>query len=159
MPCKMETRKRVWKLQETVASENTHLHKKTKYAWTVEAHESSRRRLESTLPRNHEGHIAEKGFNSLTHCNLGHKFIPMPQAMKNPDAKAAVDKEWNKLETVPAWALEEVKSKKKAVLEAQRDKGKSTLLHWWTCVTFKKRGVRTHITKIQRTSRAQRRHS
>ena len=27
------------------------------------------------------------------HYNLVHKFIPMPQAMKIPDAKAAVDKE------------------------------------------------------------------
>ena len=25
--------------------------------------------------------------NSLSHCNLVHKFIPMPQAMKIPDAK------------------------------------------------------------------------
>ena len=32
----------------------------------------------------------------MTHCNLVHKFIPMPQAMKIPDAKAAVDKEWKK---------------------------------------------------------------
>ena len=29
---------------------------------------------------------------SMTHCNLAHKFSPMPQAMKIPDAKAAVDK-------------------------------------------------------------------
>ena len=32
--------------------------------------------------------------NPLTHGNLVHKFIPMPQAMKVPDAKAAVNKEW-----------------------------------------------------------------
>ena len=31
--------------------------------------------------------------NSLQHCNLVHKFIPMLQAMKTPAAKAAVDKE------------------------------------------------------------------
>ena len=29
--------------------------------------------------------------------NLLHKFIPMPQAMKIPAAKAAVDKEWEKI--------------------------------------------------------------
>ena len=29
----------------------------------------------------------------------------MPQAMKIPDAMAAVDKEWKKLETIPAWDL------------------------------------------------------
>ena len=44
-------------------------------------------------PPNHEDHIAGKGENSLQHYNLVHKFIPMPQAMKIPAAKAAVDKE------------------------------------------------------------------
>ena len=29
----------------------------------------------------------------MTHYNVVHKFIHMPQAMKIPDAKAAVDKE------------------------------------------------------------------
>ena len=52
--------------------------------------------------KNHEDHIAGKGCTSLVHCNLDHKLIPMPQAMKIPDAKAAVEKEWKKLETIPA---------------------------------------------------------
>ena len=50
----------------------------------------------------------------MTHYNLVHKFIPMPQAMKIPDAKAAVDKEWKKLETISAWQLGRVKSKEDA---------------------------------------------
>ena len=78
--------------------------------------------MESSQPQNHEDHIAGKGFTSMSHYNLVHKFIPTPQAMKNPDAKAAVDKEWKKLETIPAWKLEKVKSKKEVILEAQRDK-------------------------------------
>ena len=41
--------------------------------------------------------LQEKGENSLQHFNLVHKFIPLPQAMKIPAAKAAVDKEWEKL--------------------------------------------------------------
>ena len=61
MPCKMDTRKRARKPQETAASECTDSHKKTMYACIVEAHESTRKRLESTLPRYHEDHIAEKG--------------------------------------------------------------------------------------------------
>ena len=47
-----------------------------------------------------------------------HEFIPMPQAMKIPDAKAAVDREWKKLETIPAWELKKVTSKKEVILEA-----------------------------------------
>ena len=44
--------------------------------------------------------------------NLVHKFILMPQAMKIPAAKAAVDKEWEKLEKISPWNLTKVKSKK-----------------------------------------------
>ena len=46
-----------------------------------------------TLPRDHEGHIAEKGFNSTSHYDVVHKFSPTPQAMEILDAKEAVDKE------------------------------------------------------------------
>ena len=63
-----------------------------------------------------------KGNNSLQHCNLFHKFIPMPQAMKIPAAKAAVDKEWEKLEKISAWNLTKVRSKKEVIDEA-RTKG------------------------------------
>ena len=60
----------------------------------------------------------------MTHYNLVHKFIPMSQVMKIPDAKAAVDKELKKLETIPAWDLEKVKRKKEFILETHRDKKK-----------------------------------
>ena len=40
--------------------------------------------------------LAAKGTNSLSHCNLVHKFIPMPQAFKIPVVKAAVEK-WQNL--------------------------------------------------------------
>ena len=61
MLCEMETRKRKRKLQETVPNENTNSRKKTNYACIVEAHESTRKRLESALPRNHQDHIAGNG--------------------------------------------------------------------------------------------------
>ena len=48
----------------------------------------------------------------------------MPQVAKIPDAKAAVYKEWNKLETISAWQLNEVKSKKEVIQEAQKDNRK-----------------------------------
>ena len=62
----------------------------------------------------HEDRIAGKGFTSMLHYNLVHKLIPMPQAMKIPDARAAVDKEWKKLETIPSMAIwEKSRAKKK----------------------------------------------
>ena len=55
---------------------------KTKHACVVEADESTRIRLEGALERYHEDHSAAKGINSLSHENLVHKFIPLPQAKK-----------------------------------------------------------------------------
>ena len=66
IPWKMGTRRCFKGLRETIASGDTHRHKKTKCVWKVEVHESSRNRLESTLPMDHDDHIAEKGLNSLS---------------------------------------------------------------------------------------------
>ena len=57
--------------------------------------------------------------NSLQHNNLVHKFIRLPQAIKIPAAKAAVDKEWRKLEKIPAWNLTKVRSKSEVIDEAR----------------------------------------
>ena len=70
---------------------------KTSLACILEADESTRLRMGESLPNHHEDHIAGKGDNSLQHYNLVHKFIPMPQTMKILAARAAVDKEWEKL--------------------------------------------------------------
>ena len=51
--------------------------------------------------------LQEKG----CHYNLVHNIIPMPQAMKMPDAKTAVEKEWEKLEKISAWQLTKVRKK------------------------------------------------
>ena len=91
----------------------------TKLACIVEANESTRMRMGKSIPPNHEDHIAGKGENSLQHYNLVHKFIPMPQAMKIPAAKAAVDKEWEKLEKFSSWNLTKVQSKKTVIEEAR----------------------------------------
>ena len=76
-------------------------------------------RIGNSIPQHHQDHIAGKGENSLQHYILVHKFVPMPQAMKIPAAKAAVDKEWEKLEKISAWNLTKVRSKKEVVDEAR----------------------------------------
>ena len=48
----------------------------------------------------------------------------MPQAMKIPDAKAAVDKEWKKLDTIPALDVRKVKRKKEVIKEARKNNNK-----------------------------------
>ena len=91
----------------------------TKLACIQEADESTRMRMGNSIPHHHEDHIAGKGENSLQHYNLVHKYIPVPQAMKIPATKAAVDKEWEKLEKISAWNLAKVKNKKQVIEEAR----------------------------------------
>ena len=75
---------------------------KTKHACIIDADESTRIRLEGAPCGYHEDHIAAKGINSLSRYHSVHKFIPMPQTLKKPDAKVAVEKEWEKMERIPA---------------------------------------------------------
>ena len=67
---------------------------KTKLGCILEADESTRLRMGNSVSNYHEDHFSGKGDNSLQHYNLVHIFIPIPQAIKIPAAKAAVDKEW-----------------------------------------------------------------
>ena len=92
---------------------------KTKLACILEADESTRMRMGNSIPHHHQDHITGKGENSLQHYNLVHKFIPMPQAMEIPAAKAAVDMEWEKLEKISAWNLTKGRSKKEVIDEAR----------------------------------------
>ena len=73
---------------------------KSKFACILEASEPTRMRMEGTLSNYHEDHIAGK---ETIHYNITFRYtiFPMPQAVKIPAAKAAVDKEWEKLEKYP----------------------------------------------------------
>ena len=84
------------------------------------------------------------------HYNLVSKFIPMLQAMKIPDAKAAVDKEWEKLEKLPAWHMAKVNSQKEVILESQKEQ---RTVHFATLMDnchLKKCGVGHKRSEIQR---------
>ena len=69
LPGKLRTQKRSNMLRrnrrrnQTVPTKS----KKTKHACIVEADEFKGKRLGSILPEDHENHIAEKGFNSMSH--------------------------------------------------------------------------------------------
>ena len=82
---------------------------KTTLACILEADESTRLRMGNPIPHHHEDLFAGKGENSAQHYNFVHKFIPMPQAMKIPAAKAAVYKEWENWGN-SAWNLTKVRS-------------------------------------------------
>ena len=123
---------------------------KTKLTCILEADEYTRMRMGNSIPSNHEEHIAGKGENSLQHYNLVHKFIPMPQAMKIPAAKAAVDKECEKLEKISAWNLTKVRSKKEVIDEART---KGARVHFGDGhMSFEECRIGGKAPKIQRSS-------
>ena len=74
--CKLQSDK----YRETCRTVEEH---KTKYACIVEADVSMRKRMEGSLHKNLEDHIAGQELNSLRHYNLVRKFILMPQALNS----------------------------------------------------------------------------
>ena len=73
----------------------------------------------------------------------------MPQVMKFPDAKAAVDKEWKKLETIPTWQLEKVRSKKEVNKEAQNNKNKVYFASWMDTCHLKNAELKPQFQKYK----------
>ena len=116
--------------------------------WNLKNPQGNEWNLLSTT--NHEDHIAGEGFTSMSHYNLVHKLIRMSQAMKIPDAKAAVDKKW-KSSRRSQHDLEKVKNKKEVILEALRYKKEGPLRYTDGHLSP---GVGTKITEVQKQSRA-----
>ena len=82
----------------------------------------------------------------------------MPQAIKIPDAKAAVDKEWEKLEKLLAWQSKQSEEQKGGHSGSTKRENESPLCHIDGHLSSQQSWVWTKVTKVHRTSRAQRRH-
>ena len=67
--------------------------------------------------------LQERVDNALQHYNLVHKFIPIPKAMKISATKAAVDKEWEKLEKDFGVGPDRKSEVRKEVIDEARTKG------------------------------------
>ena len=62
------------------------------------------------VKRLHMDHIAEKDVGSF-HCGLVHKPVAFQEALKIPEAKAAVDEEWGQKKQNPSVGCQESKTK------------------------------------------------
>ena len=142
MPCKTCKKK---KNGETRNKTNDF---KSKLACILETSESTRLRMEGFLPNHHEDHIVGKRDNSLQHYHLEHKFIPVPHAMKIPAAKAAADKEWEKLEKIPAWDKTRVRHKSEAIDEARTKGMKVHSASLMDICHLKECRIRTSVPKV-----------
>ena len=159
MRCKKSTQ-HTSSVRETAARlEASNKVPKTKYVFIVESHESTRQPVEPSLPQFQEDHIAGKGVNSMSHHSLVHKFIPMPQVAKIPDAKGAVENVLNKLETISAWQLKKVKSKREVGHPRGTKRPKeSPLCYIDGHMSSPEFRDGTKVSEVQRSSRAPRWH-
>ena len=61
--------------------------------------------------KNHEDHIEGRGMSAWSYNNLVHNFVPLPQAMKIPEAETVVEKEREKIRNTGMAADESQKTK------------------------------------------------
>ena len=89
---------------------------------------------------------------------LVHKFVPMLQAMKIPAAEAAVDKEWEKLQKIPAWDITKVRSKSDVIDDARTKGRKIHFASLMEHLSFEECRIGDKAPKIQRSSCTPRRY-
>ena len=106
---------------EEIASQKVPI---TIYGCIVESNKSAWRRVESSLRSKHEDRIAGKGFASMTHCSLVHKFMAFASSDENSRCKSCRGQGMEEARDDHSMATEKVRSKKEVILEAQRDKKK-----------------------------------
>ena len=82
----------------------------------------------------------------------------MLPAMKIPAAKAAVDKEWDRLEKIPAWDLTKVRNKSEVIDEARTKGVKAHFVSLMDICHLKNAELEAKHQKIQRSSCTPRRH-
>ena len=87
-------------------------------------------------------------FLSLSHYNLVHKFLPMPQALKKSRCEGCSGKRMGKLEKILAWELTKVRNKSEVIEEAR----KKTFGVIDGSLSSQEFGVRASISKVQRQS-------
>ena len=104
--------------------------------------------MERNLPRDHEDHIAEKGFNSLSHYNLVHKFISMPQALKIPDAKSCGGSRIGDARKVASLESDPSKEQKRGHPGSSKRPNNSPFCYADGHLSSQKYGVRTEVSKI-----------
>ena len=100
MPCKIPVR----------SSGETHRNigkRRTRFACIVDADERTRPRPEGVGRKLHQDHITAKGMNSKAHYSLVHKFIPMPQAIKNSRCKGSTGERMGKTGQNPGMPADE----------------------------------------------------
>ena len=113
--------------------------------WCRRKHETkARRSWPQTSSRSHYCK-RDECYNSLQSCAQNSSDA---SSMKIPDAKAAVEKECEKLEKNPTWQLTKVRNKKEVNKEIRAEKF-HFLRHWWISVITRIRSWNLSIRKYK----------
>ena len=113
MPCKTKGVKGKLVALLMLARQNTHASLKPTNLRERVWKELSKKIMKTTLQGKESTH-----WNTTISCT---NWILCLKATKIPDAKAAVDREWAKLEQIPACQLTEVRNKKEVIDEARKE--------------------------------------
>ena len=78
--------------------------------------------MESSFPKDHEDHIAERSFSSSSHFSLVHKFCSCAASDEDSECESSSGERTGEAGKVAGVAIDQVKSKKEVILEAQKEK-------------------------------------
>ena len=128
----------------------------------VGAHESTRQRVKPSqffFDKKNEDHIAGEGFCSMTHYNLVHKFIPMPQVLKNRGAKGSSGQGMEEARDDSSMGCEKSQEQKGGYSGSKKERQKQCPLCFIDGLASSQDcGVGATIPEVQRKSCASRRH-
>ena len=85
----------------------------------IKALESQRCILLKERNHSHEDHVGDREFCSWHHFNMAHALVLVSEAIKILTAKTAADRQWNKLQKLPAWSTSKDKSEQDVINEAK----------------------------------------
>ena len=124
---------------------------KSKFACILEASESTRMRMEESLPKYHEDHIAGKGDNSLQYYIWYTKIFLCLKQWRYPQQKQQWIKNGRNLKSSRRGTKQKSEVNQRWLMNQEKKVEKYTSLHWWTSVIWRMPNWRqsTKNTKVE----------
>ena len=125
MPCKKRNNGALLgfrKLNRRVV--NPTIFQRQKHVCFMEAHEFTRKRSESCLPKGHEDHVAGKGYNSMTRLQPCAQVCSDASSDENSGCESSSGQGMEETRNDASLAVGRGIEQQKVILEAQREKKK-----------------------------------
>ena len=96
-------------------------------------------RVQGAVHTCHQDHITAKGMNSMTHCSLVNKFIPMPHQWKYRMPRQQWRKNGENCRKFRHGSWRKSETRKKCSMKQRLRAEKFILRHWWISVILRVR--------------------